>query len=282
MEHDKLSQALNFRLHRPATKCAIYKTLQIEYNYTMKTKQKLQDFVDSVVIPAMENNKTKWDRSINLENWLNTDGEELKEFFKHEFAKSLNKEFGDKVQINYPNDAISRFIALYGFEEFLDKLPNTLKRFDFEKTNRGGYGRQDQEKTPSVSLPNKIFNFPGLEVLHVEGILDSLPEDIERLQKLQFISIPNNPNLKTLPASISKLPNLESWINIIEKQKSLRKNIEIGIVGKYIELKDAYKSISEAIIHAGVMLIYDKAHPILVKDKLNAFLDSKERIMDEE
>ena len=149
------------------------------------------------------------DRSINLENWLNTDGEELKEFFKHEFAKSLNKEFGDKVQINYPNDAISRFIALYGFEEFLDKLPNTLKRFDFEKTNRGGYGRQDQEKTPSVSLPNKIFNFPGLEVLHVEGILDSLPEDIERLQKLQFISIPNNPNLKTLPASISKLPNLE-------------------------------------------------------------------------
>ena len=61
MEHDKLSQAHNSRLHRPATKCAIYKTLQIEYNYTMKTKQKLQDFVDSVVIPAMENNKTKWD-----------------------------------------------------------------------------------------------------------------------------------------------------------------------------------------------------------------------------
>jgi antirestriction protein ArdC len=27
----------------------------------MKTKQKLQDFVDSVVIPAMENNKSKWD-----------------------------------------------------------------------------------------------------------------------------------------------------------------------------------------------------------------------------
>ena len=26
-----------------------------------KTKQKLQDFVDSVVIPAMENNKSKWD-----------------------------------------------------------------------------------------------------------------------------------------------------------------------------------------------------------------------------
>jgi antirestriction protein ArdC len=61
MEHDKLSQALNFRLHRPATKCAIYKPIQIEYNYTMKTKQKLQDFVDSVVIPAMEKNKSNWD-----------------------------------------------------------------------------------------------------------------------------------------------------------------------------------------------------------------------------
>ena len=42
------------------------------------------------------------------------------------------------------------------------------------------------------------------------------------------------------------------------------------------------KEVESALIHAGVMLIYDKAHPILVQDKLNAFLDSKERIKDEE
>ena len=42
------------------------------------------------------------------------------------------------------------------------------------------------------------------------------------------------------------------------------------------------KEVESALIHEGVMLIYDKAHPILVKDKLNAFLDSKERILDEE
>jgi|TARA_R110002020_G_scaffold31127_4_gene97433 hypothetical protein len=146
------------------------------------------------------------DRSINLESFLQGDGVELKEFFKHEFSKSLNKEYGDKVQINYPNDNVSRFIALYGFEEFLEKLPPTLKRFDFEKGSRYGSEKGD---TPKVSLPNQIFNFPNLEVLHVEGILESLPQDIERLQNLQFISIPNNPNLKELPASISKLPKLD-------------------------------------------------------------------------
>jgi len=146
------------------------------------------------------------DRSINLESFLINEGAELKDFFKHEFAKSLNKEYGDKVQINYPNDNVSRFIALYGFEEFLSKLPNTLKRFDFEKGSRYN---QKEEDIPKVSIPNQIYNFPGLEVLHVEGILDSLPEDIQRLQNLQFISIPNNPNLKTLPASIAKLPKLE-------------------------------------------------------------------------
>ena len=78
------------------------------------------------------------DRSISLEKWLQEEGVELKEFFKHEFAKSLNKDFGDKVQINYPNDSVSRFIALYGFDEFFAKLPKTLLRFDFEKGSRRG------------------------------------------------------------------------------------------------------------------------------------------------
>ena len=42
------------------------------------------------------------------------------------------------------------------------------------------------------------------------------------------------------------------------------------------------KEVESALIHAGGMLIYEKAHPILVQDKLNAFLDSKERIKDDE
>lgn len=149
------------------------------------------------------------DRSVNLEQMLQDGGElnELKPFFKHEFAKSLNKDFGDQVQINYPNDQVSRFIGLYGFDEFFDKLPKSLKRFDFEKGSRG-YGN-DNKELPATPLHPKVLNFPNLEVLHIEGLLSELPEDIDRLSKLMFISIPNNPELKTLPESLADLPGLQ-------------------------------------------------------------------------
>ncbi len=46
-------------------------------------------------------------------------------------------------------------------------------------------------------------------------------------------------------------PNLRAWENFLEKLDHPSKKVEIGLIGKYVELKDAYKSISEALIHAG-------------------------------
>ena len=45
---------------------------------------------------------------------------------------------------------------------------------------------------------------------------------------------------------------LEQWCDFLEGLQNPKQNITIGLVGKYVELQDAYKSISEAIIHAGV------------------------------
>jgi len=47
-------------------------------------------------------------------------------------------------------------------------------------------------------------------------------------------------------------PELKDWRNFIDKLKNPKHKVTIGLVGKYVELKDAYKSINEAIIHAGV------------------------------
>ncbi len=44
---------------------------------------------------------------------------------------------------------------------------------------------------------------------------------------------------------------LEQWCNFLEGLQNPEQEITIGLVGKYVELQDAYKSISEAIIHAG-------------------------------
>ncbi|MAO72420.1 MAG: CTP synthetase [Flavobacteriales bacterium] len=45
--------------------------------------------------------------------------------------------------------------------------------------------------------------------------------------------------------------DLEQWCNFLEGLQNPKQIITIGLVGKYVELQDAYKSISEAIIHAG-------------------------------
>ena len=50
----------------------------------------------------------------------------------------------------------------------------------------------------------------------------------------------------------AKEPNLETWYNIIEKSTNPSKEVNIGIVGKYNKLEDAYKSLIEAFEHAGI------------------------------
>lgn len=49
-------------------------------------------------------------------------------------------------------------------------------------------------------------------------------------------------------------PNLEKWKAFLYKLNNPINEVTIGLVGKYVELKDAYKSISEAFIHAGASL----------------------------
>ena len=49
-----------------------------------------------------------------------------------------------------------------------------------------------------------------------------------------------------------KNPNLTKWKNITSKVLSSKKDVNIGIIGKYVNLKDAYKSLDEALIHGGI------------------------------
>ncbi len=48
-------------------------------------------------------------------------------------------------------------------------------------------------------------------------------------------------------------PNLTSWKNFLGKLKNPLHEIQVGLIGKYNELPDAYKSIYEAFVHAGAV-----------------------------
>lgn len=74
-----------------------------------------------------------------------------------------------------------------------------------------------------------IYDVPLL--MHEEG-LDRVVLDL--------LSLPNNLE-----------PDLTKWKAFLSKHKNPKNHVRIGLVGKYVELQDSYKSILEAFIHAG-------------------------------
>ena len=67
-------------------------------------------------------------------------------------------------------------------------------------------------------------------------------------------------------------PNLDAWNHFLEKLSSATKEVKIGLVGKYVELQDAYKSISESLSHAATYndhklnLVYIHSEKLTDKD----------------
>jgi CTP synthase len=59
--------------------------------------------------------------------------------------------------------------------------------------------------------------------------------------------------LKKLNITNYKEPELTRWKEFLDKLKYPKSKVTIGLIGKYIELQDAYKSILEAFIHAGAI-----------------------------
>ncbi len=82
---------------------------------------------------------------------------------------------------------------------------------------------------------------------------------IQSIDAETIYDVPNlmlEQNLDTVVLNKLKLsskgePELKVWNNFLRKHKNPTSEVEIGLIGKYIELPDSYKSITEAFIHAG-------------------------------
>jgi CTP synthase len=59
--------------------------------------------------------------------------------------------------------------------------------------------------------------------------------------------------MKLLGISVFPEPNLDNWKGFLDKLKYPKSKVTIGLIGKYVELQDAYKSILESFIHAGAL-----------------------------
>ena len=50
----------------------------------------------------------------------------------------------------------------------------------------------------------------------------------------------------------SRAPELTGWERVVHRLKSPQAEVEIGLVGKYVDLVESYKSLNEALIHGGI------------------------------
>jgi len=64
-------------------------------------------------------------------------------------------------------------------------------------------------------------------------------------EKLDLLVL-NKLNLKATPIDLS------GWQKVVTTLKNPKRKVAIAIVGKYVELKESYKSLHEALIHAGI------------------------------
>jgi len=82
--------------------------------------------------------------------------------------------------------------------------------------------------------------------------------------------------MKKLGLKMEEKPILTAWNKFLNNYKNPKETVEIGLVGKYIELQDAYKSILEALEHAGAHnQLRVNIHPIHSEDLNRKNVDDK-------
>ncbi|KOY85535.1 CTP synthase [bacterium 336/3] len=105
------------------------------------------------------------------------------------------------------------------------------------------------EKPIPMEIRKKVALFTGVNVNSVIEALDA--ETIYDVPLLMRKEKLDERVLSKLRYPYKKEPNIDAWKEFLGKLKNPTDSVEIGLVGKYVELHDAYKSIAESFVHAG-------------------------------
>ncbi len=101
-----------------------------------------------------------------------------------------------------------------------------------------------------------------IESIDAETIYDVPLLMLEEKLDIEVLSITNTP----IPEKI----DLKNWERFVHRLKNPIGNVNIGLIGKYVELKDAYKSINEALVHGGTENEYKVNIISIQSEKINA------------
>jgi len=114
---------------------------------------------------------------------------------------------------------------------------------------------------PDIIICRSEKNIPNEEKKKISLFCNVEPDHvIQSVDVKSIYEVPIKYNEEKLDKKILNIfelkekskPNLKIWKDIVGKIKSKRKKVSIAIVGKYVDLKDAYKSLDEALIHGSL------------------------------
>ncbi|NNM58781.1 MAG: CTP synthase [Legionellales bacterium] len=168
-------------------------------------------------------------------------------------------------------------------------------------------GAAGEIKTKPTQHSVKEMRSIGIQpdMLICRGQMASIPEEYRakialftNVEQKAVISMPDVPSIYEIPILLHQqkvdeivcqkllleLPsaNLSEWYEVVEAEKNPLHEVSIGIVGKYVDLVDSYKSLNEALRHAGIktrtqvnlvyidaeQLIHDEGHALSSVDAI--------------
>ncbi|MCW3074881.1 MAG: synthase [Flaviaesturariibacter sp.] len=107
------------------------------------------------------------------------------------------------------------------------------------------------EEPLNADIKRKIAQFCNVKI---EGVIEA--PDASTIYEVPLLMMNEKLDqivLKQMQITGYGEPELEKWKAFLNKLKYPKTKITIGLIGKYVELQDAYKSILESFVHAGAM-----------------------------
>ncbi len=131
------------------------------------------------------------------------------------------------------------------------------------------------ERHISVDLKRKIALFCNIN----ESCVISM-EDVKTIYE-----VPVELSKEGLDAQITRLlrledrpANMQPWLDMLQRLHHPKGEVRIGIVGKYVQLEDAYKSLREALLHGGLAHNHKTVIDWIESEEIDS-LDTAERVL---
>ena len=101
----------------------------------------------------------------------------------------------------------------------------------------------------TADVKSKVARFCNV---NLKSVIESI--DVSTIYEVPVLMLKEGLDevaLEKLGLPLKTVPELDKWKDFLTKLKNPKHEVKIGLVGKYVELPDAYKSIVESFIHAG-------------------------------